>query len=115
MSDSPLSPVPPMPAHWTYNFQTDFHAERGEQPVADIIERTNALARGIEDACHSYGVTITKAAVYQRGVHISLYLDVAAGEWHSKWFARAVDSGHVNRRLCSKILRWLRSLNEELC
>jgi len=115
MSASPLSPVPLMPANWIYNYQRDYLAVRGEQLDTTIIERTDALARGIEDVCHRYGVTITRATVYQRGVHITLYLDVAAGEWRGKWHAYVADTGHGNRQLCSKFLRWLRSLNEELC
>lgn len=114
MNASPLSPVPTMPRGWTYNFQRDYFAPRGGPETPDLVVKVNSIAQGIDAVCHRFGVTIARATVYQRGEHISVYLDLAAGEWQSGWSARTVLLGHPCGRLCARLLRFLNSVHEEL-
>ena len=114
MNTLPLSPVPHMPKGWTYNFQRDIFGPRGEDSDHDVLERLDSLAHGVENVCHRFGVTVVKATVYHRGKNVDLYLDLVAGEWHASWHGRTTVLGHMSGRLCSRILRFIDSVHEEL-
>ena len=114
MNTLPLSPVPHMPKGWTYNFQRDIFDVRGADPDLEILGRLDALACGIENTCHRFGVTVTKATIYHRGKNLDVYLDLVAGDWNKTWHARTTTLGHITGRLCSRILRFLDASHEEL-
>lgn len=113
ISPSLRPPSPRMPANWTYSFQRDFYHRVGDTESSYSIDRIQELSVAISRACESAGAVVRKGRIFALGTLILVDIDLAAESWERRQTFKSRGGGAINRRMCTKILRFIQSVQAQ--